>query len=139
MLASWGVSRFRFCEGGGADSPSRLADGAIGREVARLCSAFGTTIVACNRTGAPTSLSPSAYHVPETGDPHSTLPVQHYSSSSRESLHEFLARCDVVVNTLPGSPSNDELLGEAELKACKGDALIINGCAAPSLCNWHAC
>ncbi|KAK4703350.1 NADPH:quinone reductase, partial [Phenoliferia sp. Uapishka_3] len=104
-----------------------LRYGAIGREVARLSSAFGTTIIACTRSGTPTTLSPTAYQVPGTGDTTSQLPVAYYSTKSISSFHDFLSRCDVVVNTLPGTPDNYRLIGEAELRVMKGDALLVNG------------
>ncbi|KAM0756341.1 hypothetical protein T439DRAFT_321042 [Meredithblackwellia eburnea MCA 4105] len=103
-----------------------LGYGAIGREVARLCSAFGTTIIACTRTGVPSPLSVSAYQVPGTGDASSSIPLRHFATTDRASFHSFLQQCDVVVNTLPGSPANEGLIGEDELKAMKGDALLIN-------------
>ncbi|KAL8283180.1 hypothetical protein RQP46_005958 [Phenoliferia psychrophenolica] len=104
-----------------------LGYGAIGREVARMCSTFGTTIIACTRSGKPSAMSPSAYALEGTGDREGRLPVRYYATSCRTSFHEFLSKCDVVVNTLPGNPENADLIGEAELSVMKGDALLING------------
>lgn len=98
--------------------------GAVGRETARLASAFGASVHACNRAGRPSPYK--GYVVPNTGDPLGVIPTRYFASSSRDSLHAFLASCDVVVNTLPSCAANCGLVGEEELRAMKGDALLIN-------------
>lgn len=37
-----------------------------------------------------------------------------------------MAECDVVVNTLPSSAGTTHFIGETELKAMKGDAVLVN-------------
>lgn len=100
-----------------------LGYGHLGRECARLSSAFGSRIVACSREGSAKPIQ--GYHVAGTGDPEATLP-QKWFRTETASLHAFLAECDVVVNCLPHSAQTHHILGEAELRAMKNDSIFIN-------------
>ena len=83
--------------------------GNIGREVARLSKAFGMRIVATRRS---TPRTQRARHVDLM------LP--------RQELQRLLAESDYVVITLPYTRETHNLFGEAELKAMKPSAYLIN-------------
>ncbi|KAL8292669.1 hypothetical protein RQP46_001281 [Phenoliferia psychrophenolica] len=68
----------------------------------------------------------SGYIVPNTGDAAGDIPIAYYSSSSPSSVAAFMAVCDVVVNTLPSAAGNKHFIGETELKAMKGDSVVVN-------------
>jgi phosphoglycerate dehydrogenase-like enzyme len=83
-----------------------VGTGAIGGEVARLAKAFGMTVVGMRRSEAETP------HVDEQFPP--------------ARLHELLARSDFVVLACPLTPETERLIGEAELRAMKPSATLIN-------------
>ncbi|GAA5877704.1 hypothetical protein JCM8547_003802 [Rhodosporidiobolus lusitaniae] len=98
--------------------------GHIGRETARLFHSCGSTILALTRSGEPSPIG--GFLLPHTGDPSGVLPSRYYSSSSRSSTLRFFSDCDVVINTLPDSTATKGFVGEAELKAMKGDGVYVN-------------
>ncbi|CEQ40938.1 SPOSA6832_02621, partial [Sporobolomyces salmonicolor] len=98
--------------------------GHIARETARLFHCAGSTIYALTRNGQPTP--ESGYVIPNTGDPSGSLPEKYFSTASASSTLEFLAACDVVVNTLPDSDATRKFIGVEQLKAMKGDAVYVN-------------
>jgi phosphoglycerate dehydrogenase-like enzyme len=61
--------------------------------------------------------------VEDTGDPAGTLPERMYPP---DALHEMLAGCDYVVIALPLTPATTHLIGEAELRAMKPSAYLVN-------------
>jgi len=79
--------------------------GEIGRESARLARALGMQVVATSRRGA------------DSGD------VQVYPL---EQLREMLSVCDYVLLATPLTPETKGMIGEAELRAMKSSAVIIN-------------
>jgi len=95
--------------------------GSIGREIARLASAFGMRILASKR--ATHNLQDQGYFIPGTGDPDGLLPAEVYSP---ERLPEMLSQCDFVVITVPLTPQTRKLIGEAELRAMPSHACLIN-------------
>ncbi|GAA5893479.1 hypothetical protein JCM6882_007833 [Rhodosporidiobolus microsporus] len=101
-----------------------LGYGHIGRETARLFQSCGARILALTRAGKPAP--EKGFALPNTGDPSGTLPSQYFTTTSRDSILEFLSQCDVVVNTLPDSKATRGFIGEEELKAMKGDAIYVN-------------
>ncbi|KAM0790375.1 hypothetical protein ACM66B_003257 [Microbotryomycetes sp. NB124-2] len=101
-----------------------LGYGAIGRECARLFTAFGCHVTACTRSGFPSPLS--TFQHPYLGDPTSSLPRQFYSSTNLESFKKFVETNDVVVVSLPSSKTNHKLIGIACLSWMKNDAILIN-------------
>ncbi|KAK4046711.1 hypothetical protein OIO90_006464 [Microbotryomycetes sp. JL221] len=101
-----------------------LGYGAIGRECARLFTAFGCHVAACTRTGSPSMLS--SFQHPLQGDPTGTLPETYYSSSDETSFRQFVEHCDVLVVCLPSEPGNYRLIGEQTLRWMKNDAVVIN-------------
>lgn len=98
--------------------------GHIGRETARLASAFGAQILALTRSGVATP--EDGYIIPGSGDVDGSIPEAYYSSSSPESLAAFLGASDVVVDTLPSSAATQKFIGESELRAMKGDSILVN-------------
>ncbi|BGO95021.1 hypothetical protein NBRC10512_006515 [Rhodotorula toruloides] len=98
--------------------------GHIGREVARLFHAFGSTVYALTRDGAPTP--EKGYTLPGTGDPSGSLPTKYYATSPYSSILSFFSACDVVVNVLPDTPRTHRTISTDEFKAMKGDAIYVN-------------
>ena len=94
--------------------------GSIGREVGRLGKAFGMQVLALRRS---TGREERGYAVEDTGDPDGTLPERFYPP---ESLHEMLAKSDYVVIALPLTPDTTHFIGEAELRAMKPNAYLVN-------------
>ncbi len=94
--------------------------GSIGREVGRLGRAFGMRVLALRRSAGRTE---RGYTVEQIGDPDGAIPERFYPP---EALHEMLAECDYVVIALPLTPDTHHLIGEAELKAMKPSAYLVN-------------
>jgi len=97
-----------------------LGYGSIGREVGRLGQAFGMRVLALRRSAG---RAEQGYAVPGTGDPDGTIPERFYPP---EALHEMLAECDYVVVALPLTPDTHHLIAEAELRAMKPSAYLVN-------------
>jgi len=83
--------------------------GHIGGEVARLSKAFGMRVIATRRSAKQAG---KARHVDLL------LP--------REQMRQMLAKSDYVVLSVPLTPETHHIIGEAELKAMKPTAYIIN-------------
>ncbi|ORY80722.1 hypothetical protein BCR35DRAFT_352483 [Leucosporidium creatinivorum] len=101
-----------------------LGYGHIGREIARLSTAFGSRIIACTRTGVKASIG--GYHLPGTGDPAGDLPPNGIPPPRKPACMSFLQECDVVVNMLPSSEGNRGFVGKEEFGVMKDTALFIN-------------
>ncbi len=86
-----------------------LGLGVIGREIARLCKAFGMEVIGIRRSGPPEQPFPEVDRV-----------------YPREQLHEVLAKSDYVVLALPHTKETRNLIGEKELRAMKPSAFLIN-------------
>lgn len=84
--------------------------GAIGSDVARLCRAFEMRVLGIRR-----SVSVRRMNDPLADE---LLPPS--------DLHYLLAQSDYVVLAVPLTPDTDRLIGEAELKAMKPTAYLIN-------------
>jgi D-2-hydroxyacid dehydrogenase (NADP+) len=84
-----------------------LGYGNIGKEVARLCKAFGMRVLASKRK-----------------------PVEHPENVDRlylaENFREGLSEADYIVITMARTKETEGLLGEAELSMLKPDCVIIN-------------
>jgi phosphoglycerate dehydrogenase-like enzyme len=94
--------------------------GSIGREVGRLAHAFGMRVLALRRLAGRTE---QGYAVEHTGDPSGAVPDRFYLP---QALHEMLAKCDYVVIALPLTPATTHFIGEAELRAMKSTAYLVN-------------
>jgi phosphoglycerate dehydrogenase-like enzyme len=68
------------------------------------------------------------YAVGDTGDAAGEIPQQFYSP---QSLHEMLAECDYVVIALPLTSETVHFVGEAELRAMKPGAYLVNIARGP--------
>ena len=95
--------------------------GSIGRETARLARAFGMRVLALKR------------HVDQRIDDGWSLPNVGDAAGENvdrlfapDQLHAMLAQCDYVVVAAPLTPETRGLLGAAEFKAMKREAVIIN-------------
>ena len=86
-----------------------LGLGAIGREIARLCKAFGMKVIGVRRSGGPESPFPDVDRV-----------------YPRERLPELLAESDFVVLALPLTKETKGMIGEKELRGMKPSAYLIN-------------
>ncbi len=102
-----------------------LGYGSIGREVGRLGQAFGMRVLALRRSAGRTE---TGYAVEATGDPEGTVPEHFYPP---EALHEMLGQCDYVVVAVPLTRATHHLVGEAELRAMKPTAMLINIARGP--------
>ncbi len=88
--------------------------GHVGRSVARIAKAFDMRVVATRR---------SAKGAGRARDVDLVLPS--------ERLHELLAESDFVALTLPLTGESKEMIGEAELRAMKPTAYLINVARGP--------
>jgi phosphoglycerate dehydrogenase-like enzyme len=94
--------------------------GSIGREVGRLGQAFGMRVFALRRSAGRTE---QGYTVQGTGDPAGIVPDRFYPP---DELSEMLAQCDYVVIALPMTSATEHFIGEAELRAMKPTAYLVN-------------
>ena len=94
--------------------------GSIGREVGRLARAFGMQVLALRRSAGQAD---TGYAVEETGDPEGSIPVRFYPP---EALHQILAESDYVLVALPLTDETHHYVGEAELRAMKPTAYLVN-------------
>ena len=102
-----------------------LGYGSIGREVGRLGKAFGMRVLALRRSPGHAK---EGYAVDRTGDPGGEIPARFFSP---DELHEMLPECDFVVISLPLTPETEHFVGEAELRAMKPSAYLVNIARGP--------
>lgn len=95
--------------------------GSIGRQIARLATAFGMNVLACKRR--PDQRSDDTYLIPGTGDPEGKLPVAWFGTNQ---LGDVFAQSDVVVITLPEIPTTVGLISSQELSSLRKDAWLVN-------------
>ena len=95
--------------------------GSIGREVARLLSAFGATVLATKRD----VMHPEddGYSPEGLGDPTGELPRRLYPPQARVSM---LKECDYVVITVPLTAETKGMIGAEEISALKEGAYIVD-------------
>ncbi len=97
-----------------------LGYGSIGREVARLAQAFGMRVLALSRSG---KRADRGYRQAGIGDPEGEIPDEIYRT---EQMGELLPQCDYVVVALPLTSTTTHAIGEAELRAMKPGAYLVN-------------
>jgi len=105
--------------------------GSIGREVARLATAFGMRVLAMQRG---TNHQDTGFLLPGIGDPAGVLPDRFYAP---DELHAMLGVCDIVVISLPLTSRTRGMFDEAAFQAIKPTALLIN-IARGDICNEAA-
>jgi phosphoglycerate dehydrogenase-like enzyme len=98
-----------------------LGYGAIGRAVARFAKALGMNVLAYKRD--PTRTHDPGFCLPATGDPDGSIPDAFYG---HEEFCELLGTSDVVVNTLPGTPETEKMIGEQAFAAMKSSTTFIS-------------
>jgi len=98
-----------------------LGYGSIGREIARLASAFGMRILALKRNSG--ERRDPGFRLPGTGDPEGAIPEQIVEP---QAIHEVLPDADFVVSTLPLTPDTERFLSVQEFRAMKPSAILIN-------------
>jgi phosphoglycerate dehydrogenase-like enzyme len=97
-----------------------LGYGSIGRQVARLATAFGMRVLALQRGS---DHSDHGYTLPGVGDPDGTLAARYYAPAE---LHALLGESDVVVAALPLTDATRHMLDAAAFAAMKPTALFVN-------------
>jgi len=95
--------------------------GSIGREVGRQCHALGLRVLAIKRD--PGRREDPGYLMPGTGDPAGSVPEL---IAGPADLDQLLARAEYVVLASAATPANRHLIGEAQLRLMRPDALLIN-------------
>lgn len=98
-----------------------LGYGSIGREVARLASAFGMTILVTKRDAR--RIDDSGHNLPGYGDPEGRLPTRIYPP---EATRAMLSECDYVVITLPLTPQTRHFFNEEVFRVMKPNAYLVN-------------
>jgi phosphoglycerate dehydrogenase-like enzyme len=96
--------------------------GSIGREVARLASAFGMTVLATKKNLKDTT-DHDGYIEPGTGDPEGIIPSRLYPP---EALASMVTLCDWLVVTAPLVEGAPPVVDETVLAAMKKNAVLIN-------------
>ncbi len=97
-----------------------LGYGSIGREVGRLCRAFGMRVLAADSAQ---EMEDRGYRPPGTGDPKGTLLDSLFPPSQ---LREMLKECDFFVVAVPLTPETEGMVGREELRAMKESAYLVN-------------
>ncbi len=83
--------------------------GHIGRRIAQLARAFGMRVLAARRSASGGESDPDVDQL-----------------YGMEQLHELLGESDYVVLSVPLTPATEHLIGEAELRAMKRTAYLVN-------------
>jgi phosphoglycerate dehydrogenase-like enzyme len=95
--------------------------GSLGREVARLASAFGMTVLATKRN--PGKLQDEGLILDGIGDPAGDLPARVFAGEETQSM---VAECDYVIITLPLTEHTRHLFDKEMFRAMKRHAYLIN-------------
>ena len=83
--------------------------GRIGRRIAQLGKAFGMRVLAIRRSGPPSESDPD---------------IDRFYTARQ--LHEMLRQSDYVVIAVPLTPETEKLISEAELRAMRPGAYLVN-------------
>jgi phosphoglycerate dehydrogenase-like enzyme len=95
--------------------------GSIGRETARLARAFGMRVLASKRHVD--QLADDGWRLPNAGDAAGENVDRLFAP---DQLHAMLAECDYVAIAAPLTSETRGLLGAAEFRAMKREAVVIN-------------
>ncbi|KAJ9117000.1 hypothetical protein QFC22_004658 [Naganishia vaughanmartiniae] len=101
-----------------------LGYGHIARETARMAQALGMRVTCATRTGHATPIA--GYLLPSTGDPDGKIPEKWYTTTSADSLAEFYATADVVVNSLPSTDETKGFVGDRAFRDMRDDGVFVN-------------
>lgn len=114
----------------GAFSPRDMSEqtvgivgyGSIGREVGRLCSEMGMTVLASKRDVMKIAEF-DEYTEPGTGDPSGDIPDRIYPSEAIESMAKD---CDYLVLIVPLTDETHHMINDAVFDAMKDTAVLVN-------------
>lgn len=95
--------------------------GSVGREIARLCYAFGATVLATKRDLK--NLQDPGYRMEDMGDPAADVPERLYPP---EALRSMASLCDFLVVTVPLTTATRGMIGAEILDTLKPSAFIID-------------
>jgi phosphoglycerate dehydrogenase-like enzyme len=95
--------------------------GSVGREIARLCQAFGASVLTTKRDLK--HLSDDGYSLEGLGDPESEIPDRIYPP---EALRSMVSLCDFVIITIPLTRKTQGIYDEAVFEAMKPSAFLID-------------
>jgi phosphoglycerate dehydrogenase-like enzyme len=98
-----------------------LGYGSIGREVSRLCHAFGATVLATKRDLK--HLTDEGYTMEGLGDLEANLPDRLYPPEATRSM---VSLCDYVVIALPLTPKTQGFVASELIKAMKAGSFLID-------------
>ncbi len=95
--------------------------GSVGREIARLCRAFGARVLAAKRDLK--NLEDTGFAPEGLGDPNADLVDRIYPP---QALRTMVPECDFLVITVPLTRDTRGLVGEEVLASLKADAFLID-------------
>jgi phosphoglycerate dehydrogenase-like enzyme len=95
--------------------------GAIGREAARLASAFAMQVIALKRD--PQVHRDPRFSFPGVGDPEGTIPTRWFGP---EECTDLMALSDFIAVTLPVTSETRNFIGARELAAARPGAYLVN-------------
>ncbi len=96
--------------------------GSIGRELARICSAIGMTVLATKRDISRTE-ELNAFIMPGLGDPTGDIPDRIYPADTITSMAKD---CDYLVVTAPHTDDTEHLVDDDVFAAMKNSAVLVN-------------
>lgn len=97
--------------------------GSIAREVARLASLMGMTVLASKRNIKRSAENQADYTPSGTGDPEGTIPDRLYPS---EAVATMAKECDYLVVTVPSTQATHRMIDERVFKMMKKTGVLIN-------------
>jgi phosphoglycerate dehydrogenase-like enzyme len=95
--------------------------GSIGREIARVASAFGMRVIAVK--ARPAQRADAGYAPPGVGDPSGTIPERIVGP---EALADVFAVSQFVAISIPWTPATDKLIGRETIGALPREAVVVN-------------
>ena len=95
--------------------------GSIGREVARLASAFGMRVLAIK--ARPTVMKDPGFSLPGVGDPDGAIPAR---TGGLADVASFFTESDYAVLTLPATPTTEQIIDRSTIAALPPHAVLVN-------------